>query len=561
AGLHWRAVNKLPIDFDEDDYLLAAQHYAVAMAAGDWNEIVNWDYNSEHPPLTKLAYGAALLFLPPAPPIKELPVNGPPAAFLPQPHFRLARTVSAALGTLEVLAVALLSPVAGFFLAINTWQLKYASQVMLEPLPALTSALAVLFYLRWRRARTTSGRPWAGWLVLAGACLGLTAAAKYTYCIAGIAILIDWLWLTAPARGERSAGAVARWLAPAAAWGLLAAVVFVAADPRMWVDGLGRLKASVLYHASYAESSHVKEAGYPPWQPFVWLAGPVPWHPGVFVFMLDLYVSLLALFGFRRLWQRQRVMAIWLVSALVFLTLWPTKWPQYILILTAPLSLAAAEGFSQVVWEPLAGWWRRRRLGAARPAAATAEPRRWKDLRRALPWLLPGMAALLLIAVFPLVYQMAMALTNLSVLSLKDGLQGGVWREVWLGLTGQVKPVVVSIFDGGSGGAKVRYAGVGALLQLFAGMAPDLLFFNVMWVALSVGLQFALGAGAALLLHRRGVRFAGWWRAIFLLPWAIPEFVGALIWLRMFDPDFGWLKPALPAWITWPDFHRDQTFA
>src|SRR5205085_1657428 len=58
-ALHLRAVEKIPIDFDEDDYMLAAQHYAAALAAGDWREIVNWDYNSEHPPLTKLLYGAA----------------------------------------------------------------------------------------------------------------------------------------------------------------------------------------------------------------------------------------------------------------------------------------------------------------------------------------------------------------------------------------------------------------------------------------------------------------------------------------------------------------------
>ena len=241
-ALHLRAVARLPIDFDEDDYLLAAQHYSAALAAGDWQEIANWDYNSEHPPLTKLVYGAALLPLPPAPPIAELPVNGPPARSLPQPHFRVARTVSAALGTLEVLAVAVLSPLAGFFLAINTWQLKYTSQVMLEPLPALTSALAVLFYLAWRRGRAAGRLAWAGWLVLSAAALGLTAAGKYTYCIAGIAILIDWLWLTLPAREGRTAAGLARWLAPAAGWGLIVVVVFVAADPRMWVDGLARLK-------------------------------------------------------------------------------------------------------------------------------------------------------------------------------------------------------------------------------------------------------------------------------------------------------------------------------
>ena len=35
---------------------------------------------------------------------------------------------------------------------------------------------------------------------------------------------------------------------------------------------------------------------------------------------------------------------IWLLVALGFFFLWPTKWPQYILILTVPLALAAATG-------------------------------------------------------------------------------------------------------------------------------------------------------------------------------------------------------------------------
>src|SRR5262245_4008945 len=87
TGLHLRAVSLLPIDFDEDNYLLAAQHYSEDLKAGNWQDIINWDYNFEHPPLTKLAYAAVLVPLPAAPPIPDLPVNGPPADSLPQPHF------------------------------------------------------------------------------------------------------------------------------------------------------------------------------------------------------------------------------------------------------------------------------------------------------------------------------------------------------------------------------------------------------------------------------------------------------------------------------------------
>ena len=80
---------------------------------------------------------------------------------------RVARTVSAVLGTLEVLALAFLNPLAGLFLAIYTWQIKYTSQIMLEPLPSLMSALAVLFYFK-ARSRILARKPAVllGWLIL-----------------------------------------------------------------------------------------------------------------------------------------------------------------------------------------------------------------------------------------------------------------------------------------------------------------------------------------------------------------------------------------------------------
>ena len=44
----------LPIDYDEDDYLGAAQRYAQYLAAGDVQGIVDYAYNYEHPPLSKV---------------------------------------------------------------------------------------------------------------------------------------------------------------------------------------------------------------------------------------------------------------------------------------------------------------------------------------------------------------------------------------------------------------------------------------------------------------------------------------------------------------------------
>ena len=99
--LRLRAVDQLPIDFDEDDYLLAGQHYAQAIREREWAEIVNYEYNLEHPSLVKLVYGVVLTGLPQVPEIPQKPTSAPPADSLPQPHLDYLRVTSAVLGTLE----------------------------------------------------------------------------------------------------------------------------------------------------------------------------------------------------------------------------------------------------------------------------------------------------------------------------------------------------------------------------------------------------------------------------------------------------------------------------
>ncbi len=555
-GLRMRAVRLLPIDYDEDDYLGAAQRYAQFVAAGDVQSLIDYEYNYEHPPLTKLVYGLAILRLPAAALLPERPSTDQPARALPQPHIRVSRTVSAALGALAALALAALNPLAGLFLAVNTWQIKYTSQIMLEPLPALMSTLAVLFYARFSygRRRGVACNASTTWLVLSAIALGLTAASKYTYCVAGVAIAADWLWdALAPAEHEPRPRANSlrigtrrglSWPGWLLLWGLLAVAVFFAANPRLWSDPLGRLAQSLLYHGDYAQSAHVRQYNYPFWQPLVYLLGPVPWHPGVFVVAIDTLIAIFAGLGLGRLWRQHRVFALWLAIGLGFLLIWPTKWPQYILTITAPLSLAAGLGFQGAIWEPLMRVLGQRSAASKTPRTAEARRVTHPDTRRALPWLVPGIIALSLLALFPLIYQAAMALTDFSAISIRDGIRGGVWRAVWEGLTGQVAPVAIEAFGGATRSNEVHWAGPAVLIQLLGGAAPDLLAFNLLWAILSVILQAALGVAAALLLDRRGVRWRGFWRTIFILPWAIPEFVGALIWLRIFEPDYGWLALA-----------------
>jgi len=367
----------------------------------------------------------------------------------------------------------------------------------------------------------------------------------------GVAVLMHWLWDSWPGRSDDVTRSVWQWIRPILAWGGIAVIVFFLADPYLWPDPINRLRASIAYHGNYATTAaEVQEANFPIWQPLVWLAQSVPWHPGVFPVSLDAFVLLFALVGLKRLWQKYRVFALWLIIMLVFLLFWPTKWPQYVLMLTAPLALSAVEGFRAVIWEPLTDWVRRIRSGGVKRPTRQQVKLAWRETRHAFPWLVPGLIVLGLIALFPIIYQLAMSFTDLNTQSLRDGMRGGVWRAVGEGLTGQAKPVTVALFEKSSS-SQVRYAGPQVLLNLLAGGVADLVIFELVWTITAVTLQTAFGVGVALMLSRAGVRFKGVWRTLFILPWAIPEFVGAIVWFNIFEPTNGWISLLLKKPIEW----------
>ncbi len=322
------ASSALPLDYDEPVYLSTAQDYARSVRAGDLL-VLRWDPAPENPQLMKLLFGAALLPTTDAPTMPMLPNVEAPAEAL-----RAARTAAVLNGALHVAAMALVNPLAGALLALHSSHVKYTSLVMLEALPGLTALLCVLAY---RRSR---GR-WGGWLALSAAMLGLTAAGKYLYCIAAVAIVLD-AFLDA-ARSPRSLRAVVKRIAPLVPWGLVAIAVFIAVSPHLWANPAQRLIDSLLFHARNSDVS-INTAKYVWWQALAWLGASAPWSDRALPIRLDGAVAVLAAIGLPVLWRRQRVFAFWLVLGIAFLLIYPNRWPQYALIVATPLCLAAATG-------------------------------------------------------------------------------------------------------------------------------------------------------------------------------------------------------------------------
>ena len=305
---------QLPLDADEPVYLQAAYDYAHFLRTGDLAGIVQYSENSEHPPAVKILYGAVI------------------AALGEGTHWEGAlfavRSVSALLGALAVGLVALFNPAGGFFLAVQTLAVKYTGQAYLEAWPLLGAAAAVSALVRSRRERDR-------WFWIAAAALGFTAAGKYSY----FPVLAVILFVFLLEKKYRFAG-LALFL-------LAAGLVFWSLNPYLWQDPVRRLGESLLFHPAYAQSAHVQQAGYPWYQPLLWVAVSwgADWHPEVFFYFgIDGLIALLALVGIRPALEKGRWVAAWIAAGMLFLLLWPTRWPQYTLVVLPAICIAAGLG-------------------------------------------------------------------------------------------------------------------------------------------------------------------------------------------------------------------------
>ncbi|MCB9794864.1 MAG: extracellular solute-binding protein [Alphaproteobacteria bacterium] len=74
------------------------------------------------------------------------------------------------------------------------------------------------------------------------------------------------------------------------------------------------------------------------------------------------------------------------------------------------------------------------------------------------------------------------------------------------------------------------------------------LLVTVLWTLLNVALHVAIGLGLALILREPWVRLRGVWRVALIVPWAVPNYITALIWKGMFHRQFGAINGLL-SWL------------
>lgn len=371
-----------PVEWDEPVYLNAAILYAGDIRAGNFAGILSETYNYEHPIFYKLIYAAVLSARSPVAGLDSRQMLAG-SILRSSPYFKRflsLRAVSVVFGSLGVFLLGLISPLAGLFLAINTYAVKYTSVIYLEALPLALSIAGVSAYTRSRvqfSGLSINKRAPSTWLAISAACFGAAAASKYIYALPALAVGTDLLFLAARAMagffpnwaskidpspnprskeaGESRAFALNKIIRSVLLWAGLLMISFFAANPAILADPAARFSRSVAYSVHYAQSNdEVSRAGYPFWQPLSWLSISIPRQPtridpffirpGNFWLAVDEIMLPLALVGVWRLRQKYPVFAIWLVLGLVFLLVWNTKWPQYILAILPPFCLSAALG-------------------------------------------------------------------------------------------------------------------------------------------------------------------------------------------------------------------------
>ena len=83
---------------------------------------------------------------------------------------------------------------------------------------------------------------------------------------------------------------------------------------------------------------------------------------------------------------------------------------------------------------------------------------------------------------------------------------------------------------------------------------------TVLWTLSNVFLHVTIGVFLALLLSQAKLKARGLYRVLFIIPWAVPNYITALIWKGMFHPEFGAINQVLGlegfSWMnqTWSAF-------
>lgn len=171
---------------------------------------------------------------------------------------------------------------------------------------------------------------------------------------------------------------------------------------------------------------------------------------------------------------------------------------------------------------------------------------RWLKARLAMPILLiaPAFVGLVALIFYPLLWELNVSFTNMNLSRLCDpGIPAGLLTEcrgvrMFIGIDNYINVFTRPVLQ------------VAGFFQIF--------WQTILWTVINVFFHVGLGLGLALLLHRQ-LRLKGTYRALIILPWAIPQIVSLAVWRTELNAEFGMVNQLLalvgingPSWMTDP---------
>ena len=158
-------------------------------------------------------------------------------------------------------------------------------------------------------------------------------------------------------------------------------------------------------------------------------------------------------------------------------------------------------------------------LGVARKLRETVS-----EFRYAYLYVTPAMVGMLILVFFPFIYGITLSFTGQTIFNTNQPL-----TELFVGLQNYIDII------GNTDVAKRTLEGWVINYQNFYWT----LFITVCWTVSNVAVGVTLGMILALALNTPGLRFKPIYRVLLILPWAIPNYITALIWKALFHQQFG----------------------
>jgi arabinogalactan oligomer/maltooligosaccharide transport system permease protein len=164
-------------------------------------------------------------------------------------------------------------------------------------------------------------------------------------------------------------------------------------------------------------------------------------------------------------------------------------------------------------------------LGAARKLRETVS-----EYRYAYLYVTPAMLGMLVLVFFPFAYGITLSFTGQTIFNTNQPL-----TELFVGLQNYAD--ILGDFG------VVRRTAEGWLIdyQNFYWT----LFITICWTVSNVTVGVTLGMILALALNTPGLRGKAIYRVLLILPWAIPNYITALIWKALFHQQFGAINQAI----------------